>query len=62
MYFSTKIRILISSQDFDSKKWACDGLAYLTLDPDIKEALTNDKASLKAMYELTKVHLVKIKS
>jgi len=37
-----------------AKKWACDGLAYLTLDADIKEILANDKASLQVLYDLTK--------
>jgi hypothetical protein len=49
------IRILCNAQDYDSKKWACDGLAYLTLDADIKEALAADKASLQVLYDLTKV-------
>lgn len=47
-------KILCNNQDFDSKKWACDGLAYLTLDPDVKEVLCNDAKALKSMYELTK--------
>ena len=48
---------MCSAQDFDSKKWAVDGLAYLTLDPDVKEALASDTNALKSMYELTKVFI-----
>ena len=48
-------RILCTAEDYDSKKWACDGLAYLTLDADIKETLTEDKNSLHILYDLTKV-------
>ena len=47
-------KILSTAQDFDSKKWACDGLAYLTLDADIKEILIDDVNTLKAMYDLAK--------
>jgi hypothetical protein len=32
-----------------------DGLAYLTLDADVKEILVDDVDALKTMYELTKV-------
>ncbi len=46
---------MCSAQDFDSKKWAVDGLAYLTLDPDVKEALAFDANAIKSMFELTKV-------
>ena len=38
----------------DVKKWAADGLAYLTLDADVKEALISDKKSLKTLIELGK--------
>ena len=48
-------RILCTAEDYDSKKWACDGLAYLTLDAEIKEILTEDKNSLHILYDLTKV-------
>lgn len=58
------IRILISAEDLDSRKWACDGLAYLTLDADIKEILADDTTALKALFELAKVsrqfYLIKI--
>lgn len=47
-------KILVSSPDYDSKKWACDGLAYLTLDADIKQALAEDSASLQVLFDLTK--------
>lgn len=47
-------KILCTAEDYDSKKWACDGLAYLTLDADIKEILTEDKNSLHILYDLTK--------
>lgn len=45
----------MKAEDYDSKKWACDGLAYLTLDAQVKEVVANDKEVLKALYELAKV-------
>lgn len=39
----------------DSKKWATDGLAYLTLDADIKEVLIDDLEAMKTLYDLAKV-------
>ena len=44
-----------SSTDYETKKWAADGLAYLTLDADVKEEIVNDLATVKALYELIKV-------
>lgn len=46
--------ICSKDSDYDSKKWACDGLAYLTLDPDVKEALVEDTKCLQTIYEMTK--------
>jgi hypothetical protein len=45
----------VKAEDYDSKKCACDGLAYLTLDAQVKEVVANDKEVLKALYELAKV-------
>lgn len=47
-------KILCSSMDFDSKKWACDGLAYLSLDADVKDILIQDHSSIKSLFELAK--------
>lgn len=43
-----------SADDYDTKKWAADGLAYLTLDAEVKEELANDNLALPALYSLTK--------
>lgn len=50
-------RILCAAQDYDTKKWAIDGLAYLTLDADVKEILADDTDALKSLYECTKVNV-----
>lgn len=37
-----------------SRRWAIEGLAYLTFDADVKEDLVEDKNALQAMFELAK--------
>lgn len=41
-----------SSQD--TKKWAAEGLSYLTLDAEVKEKVIEDKAAIQALIELAK--------
>lgn len=36
-------------------QWAVEGLAYLTLDADVKEELVEDKAALQALFQLARV-------
>jgi hypothetical protein len=43
------------SKDIDIRRWATEGLAYLTLDADIKEELVNDSAALKSLIDVTTV-------
>ena len=43
-----------SAKDFDSRKWAAEGLSYLTLDAEAKEELCRDKEALDALFELAK--------
>ncbi|EDW34610.1 GL21482 [Drosophila persimilis] len=48
-------RFLIKpGKDKDIRRWAADGLAYLTLDAECKEKLIEDKASIHALMELTR--------
>jgi len=48
-------RFLINpGKDRDLRKWAADGLSYLTLDADVKEKLVDDEAAVKALIELAK--------
>ena len=44
-----------ANQDSDLRKWATEGLAYLTLDADIKEELANDTEALTSIFGLAKV-------
>ena len=48
-------RFLINpGKDRDLRKWAADGLSFLTLDADVKEKLVDDEAAVKALIELAK--------
>ena len=56
MYSMYYFRFLCNTQkNVDLRKWAAEGLSYLTLDADCKEDLVCDKESLTALIELAKV-------
>lgn len=41
--------------DAGTRRWAVEGLAYLTFDADVKEEFVEDKAAMQAMFQLAKV-------
>jgi len=43
------------AKDVDLRKWAAEGLAYLTLDAEVKEDLVEDTDALKSIIDLAKV-------
>ncbi|XP_048256515.1 protein unc-45 homolog B-like [Haliotis rufescens] len=43
------------AKDVDLRKWATEGLAYLTLDGDVKEELIDDVEAIKSIFEIAKV-------
>lgn len=48
-------RFLIKpGKDKDIRKWAADGLAYLTLDAEVKEKVIEDKSAIQSLIELAK--------
>jgi len=48
-------RFLVNpGKDRDLRKWAAEGLAFLTLDADVKEKLVEDEPAIKALIELGK--------
>ena len=48
-------RFLINpKKDKDMRKWAVEGLSYLTFDAEVKEKLIEDKEAMQAMIELAK--------
>nr|CAB3267510.1 protein unc-45 homolog B-like [Phallusia mammillata] len=42
------------AKDFDLRKWAAEGLSYLTLDADVKEDMCRDQEALDALFQLAK--------
>uniref|UniRef100_A0A8C0GUH4 Unc-45 myosin chaperone A n=1 Tax=Chelonoidis abingdonii TaxID=106734 RepID=A0A8C0GUH4_CHEAB len=46
--------------DAGTRRWAVEGLAYLTFDADVKEEFVEDKAAVQAMFQLAKVCLQSI--
>jgi len=42
------------AKDCDMRRWAVEGLSYLTLDADVKEKLVEDKDALRALIALAK--------
>uniref|UniRef100_A0A9R1SP83 Protein unc-45 homolog B n=2 Tax=Cyprinus carpio TaxID=7962 RepID=A0A9R1SP83_CYPCA len=40
--------------DVRTRKWAVEGLAYLTNDADVKDDFVDDEAAMRAMFELSK--------
>ena len=40
--------------DVGTRRWAVEGLAYLTLDADVKDDFVQDIPALQAMFELAK--------
>ncbi|KAF2355056.1 UNC-45/Cro1/She4 central domain [Trinorchestia longiramus] len=46
-------RFLVNpTKDKDMRRWACEGLSYLTLDAEVKEKLIEDGPALRSMLEL----------
>ncbi len=43
------------TKDIDLRKWAAEGLAYLTLDADVKEDLVADYPALRSLMDLARV-------
>lgn len=41
--------------DTKTRKWAIEGLAYLTNDADVKDDFVDDEPAMQAMFELAKV-------
>ena len=48
------------AKDKDMRKWAVEGLSYLTLDAEVKEKLIEDRAALQALIEVAKVYIVHV--
>ncbi|XP_034828206.1 protein unc-45 homolog B [Maniola hyperantus] len=50
------IKFLVNpAKDKDMRKWAAEGLSYLTLDADVKEKLVDNQLAIQALIELAKL-------
>ncbi|XP_011163393.1 protein unc-45 homolog B [Solenopsis invicta] len=47
-------RRFLTKKDKDMRKWAVEGLSYLTFDAEVKEKLIEDQQAVQAMIELAK--------
>uniref|UniRef100_A0A0N5BDT4 TPR_REGION domain-containing protein n=1 Tax=Strongyloides papillosus TaxID=174720 RepID=A0A0N5BDT4_STREA len=47
-----KFLLAVDKYDVDIRRFACEGLSYLTLDADVKEMIVEDKDLLKALVAL----------
>ncbi|XP_049797929.1 protein unc-45 homolog B [Schistocerca nitens] len=47
-------RFLLTAKNQDAKRWAVEGLSYLTLDADVKEKLIEDREALRALFEVAR--------
>ncbi|UJR26868.1 hypothetical protein I4U23_008179 [Adineta vaga] len=45
-------KFLTTSPNFDIRRWAADGLAYLTLDADVKEDLVDNLPAIRSLFSL----------
>ncbi|XP_065191557.1 protein unc-45 homolog B-like [Sycon ciliatum] len=46
--------LVAEEQTFENRKWAAEGMAFLTLDAEVKEDIVKDKPALQALFELAK--------
>ena len=54
LYNTCRKFLMSTKKEFGLKKWACEGLAYLTLDADVKEILVTDSEALNMLLDLAK--------
>ena len=54
LYDTCRKFLMSAKKEFALKKWACEGLAYLTLDADVKEILVEDTEALNTLLDLAK--------
>lgn len=47
----------VDKYSVDIRRFACEGLSYLSLDAEIKEFIVEDSLLLKALVDLAKVNI-----
>lgn len=54
LYKSVRSFLIKSQKDIEVRKWAAEGLSYLTMDAEVKETFLEDREALRALMELAK--------
>ena len=54
LYKTCRSFLMNSDKDLELKKWACEGLAYLSFDAEVKEILVRDVEALNSLLDLAK--------
>ncbi|XP_015766068.1 PREDICTED: protein unc-45 homolog B-like [Acropora digitifera] len=54
LYKSVRSFLTKSKKDMEVRKWAAEGLSFVTMDAEVKEIFLEDLEALKALLELTK--------
>lgn len=55
LYKSARSFLVRPREEMELRKWASEGLSFLTLDADVKEALIQDGPALKSLLDLAKI-------
>lgn len=54
LYKSVRSFLTKSKKEIELRKWAAEGLSFLTMDADVKETFIEDREALRALLELAK--------
>ncbi|PFX12542.1 Protein unc-45-like A [Stylophora pistillata] len=54
LYKSVRSLLTKSKKDLELRKWAAEGLSFLTMDADVKETFLEDQQALRSLMELAK--------
>lgn len=54
LYKSVRSFLIKSKKDMELRKWAAEGLSFLTMEADVKETFLEDQEALRALMELAK--------
>lgn len=54
LYKSVRSFLTKSKKDLELRKWAAEGLSFLTMDADVKETFLEDQQALRSLMELAK--------
>jgi len=56
LYKSVRSFLMKSKKDMELRKWAAEGLSFLTMEAEVKETFLEDREALRALMELAKAN------